>query len=67
MNPDTGPFAICETYSEVLVALFRLDGLQAVDQMLAQADLPKQALQKAAREVKRVGMTELSDAITAHA
>jgi hypothetical protein len=63
-----GLFDRCQTLAEVLVCTHKLLGLPGVETLLDQArpDLTKESLQKAAREIDRVGLTELAKAVRGH-
>jgi hypothetical protein len=68
MSDDAGLFGPCETLSEIIVCVNHILGLDAVEQLLVQgkADLTKESLRKASREIEIVGLTELAKVVRGH-
>jgi hypothetical protein len=64
---EVGPFAVCETMSECLVAVRAVLGMEGVEQLLAQADLTRESLRNAAGELKLVGLNDLAALVRQHA
>jgi hypothetical protein len=60
-------FAECASLAELIVAVNKLLGFEAVDKLLAQADMPREALRQAASEIGRVGLRDLAKLIRQHA
>lgn len=63
MNGEPDEFSACDTVAEVLLVLHALHGLPGVAHALAETDSTREALQAAARQFKRVGLTELGDLV----
>src|SRR6516225_1743892 len=63
----SGPFGQCETVSEIVIVTSQLIGLDGVEQLLAKADLTREALRRASSEIERVGLKELAQIIRKHA
>jgi hypothetical protein len=66
---ETGPFAVCETTAEIVVAVHQLLGLDGVDQFLvaAKPHCTREALREAADELRLVGMKDLAALVRKHA
>jgi hypothetical protein len=62
-----GPFAICETVAEMLVAAQKVGGLEQVEEMLASCMGTAESLWKAARELKRAGLVDLAAVVSRRA
>ena len=65
-RPD-GLFGQCETIAEIIVVTNHLLGLDGVEQLLAKADLTREALLRASREIEIVGLGPLAKLIRQHA
>jgi hypothetical protein len=66
---ETGPFSVCETTAEIIVAVHRLLGLDGVEQFLvaAKPHCTREALREAADELRLVGMKDLAAVVRQHA
>ncbi|SRR5258708_2216821 len=73
VDPDrwrqTGPFSICETPAEIIIAVNKLLGVPGVEQFLVAAKLysTRETLRQAANELRLVGMKDLAALVRKHA
>jgi hypothetical protein len=63
----TGPFTLCETFSEVIVAVHRLIGLDGVEDLLAKVENSREELREAADELALVGLKPVAAVLRRHA
>jgi hypothetical protein len=65
---DTGVFAGCETFCELIVVLNKLEGALAVEELLQQIapECTRDSLQSDAAELDRVGLKPLAAMIRRH-
>lgn len=66
---ETGPFSVCETTAEIIVAVHRLLGLDGAEQFMvaAKPHCTREALRQAADELRLVGMKDLAGLVRQHA
>jgi hypothetical protein len=60
-------YSACETVSEVIVAVYRLHGLDAVDKLLRQTECTREALRRDADNFEAIGMKQLASVLRQHA
>ena len=60
-------YAACETVAEVIVAVYRLHGLDAVDKLLRQTECTREALRRDADNFEAIGMKQLASVLRQHA
>jgi hypothetical protein len=62
-----GPFAVCEDLTEIVLAINRLGGLDAVEFVITKATLTRESLREAADRLKAVGLVDLAQLLRQHA
>jgi hypothetical protein len=64
---ERGPFAACQTVTEVFVALNAIVGLEAVEHLLVETRMSREELRRVAADVRRVGLADLAALMSRYA